>query len=86
MAKTLEEFKEEMKKAPLSGLIRKLIILESGQNDALKILPKEGQMQGERHISYDELKNIVGARYTHYIRVISEILDAKEKDYIGVNQ
>lgn len=81
MAKTLEEFKEEIKNAPLSGLIRKLIILEASQNDELKLLPRDGQIKGDKTIPYDELKSLVCLRYTPYIKIISETLDKRERGY-----
>ena len=79
--KKLEEFQEEIKKSRLSGLIRKLMILESRQMVELNNLPRDGQTQGDKHLSYDELTKIVCSRYSPYIGALSEEIDRREETY-----
>lgn len=79
--KKLDEFEEEIKKSNLSGLIRKLIILEARQMAELNNLPRDGQIQGNRHISYDELTRIVCSRYSPFIGALSKEIDEREKKY-----
>ncbi|MBS3073667.1 hypothetical protein J4465_02635 [Candidatus Pacearchaeota archaeon] len=82
MVKRLEEFSQEIKNSSLSSLIRKLAIIEARQFIELNNLPKDGQIHGDKLISYEELTKNVCSRHSPYIEVLSREIDTKEKEYL----